>query len=64
MVASRIGEQLARMSEEEQRNIGAAEEQRARLLQERFDAQRAAARPRLAPTARDDWWDKATPEMI
>ncbi|CAN7546800.1 hypothetical protein LJR013_003908 [Pseudarthrobacter oxydans] len=64
MVAARIGEQLARMREEEQRNIAAAEEQRARQLQERFDAQRAAARAQLAPTARDDWWDKATPQMI
>ena len=64
MVAARIGEQLARMREEEQRNIAAAEEQRARQLQERFDAQRAAARAQLAPTARDDWWDKATPGMI
>ncbi len=64
MVAARIGEQLARMREEEQRNIAAAEEQRARQLQERFDAQRAAARAQLAPTARDDWWDKATPDMI
>jgi colicin import membrane protein len=64
MVAARIGEQLARMREEEQRNITAAEEQRARELQERFDAQRAAARAQLAPTARDDWWDKATPQMI
>jgi colicin import membrane protein len=64
MVASRIGEQLARMREEEQRNIAAAEEQRARQLQERFDAQRAAARAQLAPVARDDWWDKATPAMI
>lgn len=64
MVAARIGEQLARMREEEQRNIAAAEEQRARQLQERFDAQRAAARAQLAPTARDDWWNKATPDMI
>ncbi|MDE8669943.1 hypothetical protein PY310_15280 [Pseudarthrobacter sp. H3Y2-7] len=64
MVAARIGEQLARMREEEQRTIATAEEQRARLLQERFDAQRAAARAQLAPTARDDWWDKATPHMI
>jgi hypothetical protein len=64
MVASRIGEQLARMREEEQRTIAAAEEHRARQLQERFDAQRAAARAQLAPVARDDWWDKATPEMI
>jgi hypothetical protein len=64
MVASRIGEQLARMREEEQRTIATAEEHRARHLQERFDAQRAAARAQLAPTARDDWWDKATSEMI
>jgi colicin import membrane protein len=64
MVASRIGEQLARMREEDQRNIAAAEEQRARQLQERFDAQRAAARAQLAPPTRDDWWDKATPAMI
>jgi hypothetical protein len=64
MVAARIGEQLARMREEEQRNIAAAEEQRARQLHERFDAQRAAARAQLAPTAKDDWWDKATHVMI
>jgi colicin import membrane protein len=64
MVASRIGEQLARMREEDQRTIAAAEEHRARQLQERFDAERAAARAQLAPVARDDWWDKANPEMI
>ncbi|MDQ0823707.1 hypothetical protein QFZ69_004653 [Arthrobacter sp. V1I7] len=64
MVASRIGEQLARMREEDQRTIAASEEQRARQLQERFDAQRAAARAHLAPATRDDWWDKATPVMI
>jgi hypothetical protein len=64
MVAARIGEQLARLREEEQRTIAAAEEHRARELQERFDAQRAAARAQLAPVARDDWWDKATPAMI
>ncbi|MCW2763449.1 MAG: hypothetical protein JWR85_3650 [Marmoricola sp.] len=33
-------------------------------MSERFDAQRAAARAHLAPVARDDWWDKATPKMI
>jgi hypothetical protein len=64
MVASRIGEQLVRMREEEQRNIAAAEEQGARLLQGRFDAQRAAARAQLVPVDREDWWDKATPAMI
>lgn len=64
MVASRIGEQLAKTREQEQRNIAAAEEQWARELQERFDTQRAAARAQLAPVSREDWWDKATPEMI
>jgi hypothetical protein len=64
MVASRIGEQLARTREQEQRTIAAAEEQRARALQERFDAQRAAARVQLAPVSREDWWDKSSPEMI
>jgi colicin import membrane protein len=64
MVAARIGEQLARMREEEQRTIAAAEERRAGQLQERFVAQRAAARAQLAPTTQDDWWDKATPTMI
>jgi hypothetical protein len=64
MVAGRIGEQLARMREEDQRNMAAAEEHRARQLQERFDVQRAAARAQLAPATRDDWWDKATPAMI
>lgn len=64
MVANRIGEQLARMREQEQRTIAAAEEQRARELQEIFNAQRGAARAQLTPVAREDWWDKATPEMI
>jgi hypothetical protein len=64
MVASRIGEQLARMREQEQRTIAAAEEQRARELQERFDAQRVSARAQLAPATQEDWWNKATPEMI
>lgn len=64
MVAGRIGEQLARTREADQRTIAAAEEYRACQLQERFDTQRAAARAQLAPVARNDWWDEATPEMI
>ncbi|MDN3935655.1 hypothetical protein QWJ39_04935 [Arthrobacter sp. YD4] len=64
MVASRIGEQLARMREQEQPTIAAAEEQRARELQQRLFAQRAAARAQLAPVSREDWWDEASPEMI
>jgi hypothetical protein len=61
MVASRIGEQLARMREEEQRTIAAAEEQRARQLQERFDAQRAAAR--AASTKRPRHGRPTTPTL-
>ena len=64
MAAARIGEQLARMREQEQRNIQRAEEERARQLQDRFNASQAAARAQLEPVSRDDWWDKATPDMI
>ncbi len=64
MAAARIGEQLARMREEQQRSIQQAEETRARELQERFNASQAAARAQLDPVSRDEWWDKATPEMI
>lgn len=64
MAAARIGEQLARMREQEQRVIQQAEEHRARDLQDRFTASRAAARAQLDPVGGDDWWDKATPQMI
>ena len=64
MAAARIGEQLAKMREQDQREIQQAEEQRARQLQERFTASQAAARAQLEPVGREDWWDKATPEMI
>ena len=64
MAAARIGEQLARLREQEQRKIQQEEEQRARVLQERFTASQAAARAQLEPVRRDDWWDKATPAMV
>ncbi|MBG6191690.1 colicin import membrane protein [Arthrobacter sp. CAN_A212] len=64
MAAARIGEQLARMRKEQQRSIQQAEETRARELQDRFNASQAAARAQLDPVSRDDWWDKATPDMI
>lgn len=64
MAAARIGEQLARMREEQLRSIQQAEEARARELQERFNAAQAAAGAQLDPVSRDEWWDKATPEMI
>jgi hypothetical protein len=64
MAAARVGEQLARLREQEQRKIQQEEEQRARLLQERFTASQAAARAQLEPVSRDDWWDNATPAMV
>lgn len=64
MAAARIGEQLARMREQQQRSIQQAEEVQARELQDRFHASQAAARAQLDPVSRDDWWDKATPDMI
>ncbi|MDQ0867461.1 hypothetical protein [Arthrobacter globiformis] len=59
-VAGRLGEQLARTHEQELRRAQAAEEQQARELQARFDAERAAARAQLAPVIDNRWWDTAT----
>jgi colicin import membrane protein len=59
-VAGRLGEQLARAREQELRRAQAAEEQLARELQTRFDAERAAARAQLAPVMDSRWWDTAS----
>ncbi|SLK12910.1 hypothetical protein [Arthrobacter sp. P2b] len=58
-VAGRLGEQLARTREQELRRAQAVEEQQARELQTRFDAERAAARAQLAPVMDNRWWDTA-----
>jgi colicin import membrane protein len=59
-VAGRLGEQLARAREQELRRSQAAEEQQARELQARYDAERAAARAQLAPVMDNRWWDTAS----
>lgn len=59
-VAGRLGEQLARAREQELRRAQAAEEQQARQLQARLDAERAAARAQLAPVMNSRWWDTAS----
>lgn len=59
-VAGRLGEQLARTREQGLRRAQAAEEQQARELQARFDAERAAARAQLAPVMDNRWWDTAS----
>lgn len=62
--ASRVGEQLARAREQELRAAQARSEASARALQERFLAERAAARASLAVVHRDDWWSTATREEV
>lgn len=59
-VAGRVGEQLARARETALRRAQAVEEQQARELQARFDAERAAARAQLAPVMDNRWWDTAS----
>lgn len=59
-VAGRVGEQLARAREQELRRAQAAEDQHARELQARYDAERAAARAQLAPVMDNRWWDTAS----
>jgi colicin import membrane protein len=59
-VAGRLGEQLARAREQALRRAQAAEEQQARELQARFDAERSAARAQLAPVMDNRWWDTAS----
>jgi len=59
-VAGRLGEQLARTREQELCRAQAAEEQQARELQARYDAERAAARAQLAPVMDNRWWDTAS----
>lgn len=59
-VAGRLGEQLSRAREQTLRRAQTAEEQQARELQARFDAERAAARAQLAPVKDERWWNTAT----
>src|SRR6476620_3478097 len=59
-VAGRLGEQVARAREQALRRAQATEEQQARELQARFDAERAAARAQLAPLLDNHLWDTAS----
>ncbi|MFF2300696.1 hypothetical protein [Arthrobacter sp. NPDC058127] len=59
-VAGRLGEQMARASEQALRRAQADEEQQARELQARFDSERAAARAQLAPVMDNRWWNMAS----
>ncbi|WP_345043981.1 hypothetical protein [Georgenia daeguensis] len=63
-VGARLGEMLARAREEQKRRAEVAEEQHARELTARLQAEQAAARADLAPVFQPQWWDQAGPEGI
>lgn len=62
--AARVGEQLARMREQQARDAQARSEQARREHAERMTAERGAARASLAPVHRPEWWDSATAEDV
>lgn len=59
-VASQFGERLARLREEFARSRQSRAEQEHRELQNRFDAERGAARASLAVVDRPEWWNNAS----
>ena len=62
--AGRLGEQLARQREARLREAQASSEQAGRELQNRFNAEREAARAVVAPVYHEQWWDTAEPAEI
>lgn len=64
MAAGRIGEQIARIRENQLRHQEAATAHEQRDLQNRFNAERLAARAQLEVVKRGEWWDNARPEEI
>jgi hypothetical protein len=62
--AARMGEQLARMREQQAREAQARSEQAAREQAARMSAERDAARSSLAPVHRPEWWDTAQAEDV
>lgn len=62
--AARMGEQLARMREQQAREAQARSEQAAQEQAARMSAERDAARSALAPVHRPEWWDTAQAEDV
>ncbi len=62
--AARLGEQLARMREQQAREAQAHSEQAAREQAARMTAEREAARASLTPVHRQEWWDTTTAEDV
>lgn len=64
VVASHIGERVARMAEELRRALEARHLQEAREMESRIAAERDTARAMYANTDRSDWWEKSSPEQV
>lgn len=64
MVAGEVGQQVAQAITQNLAERQCASEDRARELQARYDAERAAARAETAVVHRPDWWDRATREQV
>ena len=62
--AGRMGENMARMREEQARRAEAVSVQRARETAAQFDQERAMARALVQPTREPAWWDRARPEDV
>lgn len=62
--AARMGEQLARIREQQAREAQARSAQAAGEYGARFAAERDAARSSLAPVHRPEWWDTAQAEDV
>lgn len=63
-VGGQLGQRGAQLLIQRRLDAQLASEERARELQARYDAERAAARSELAVVQRADWWDNASPDQI
>ena len=63
-VASHVGERAARERAERLREATRESQESVRTIREQIDRERGIARSALAPTARADWWERATPQQI
>lgn len=63
-LAGRIGEALARRMAERRQELTREQQERARQLQERYEAERAVMRTSLSGVEAEQWWEAATPEDI
>lgn len=62
--AGRMGENMARMREEQARRAEAVSMQRGRETAAQFDQERAMARALVQPAREPAWWDRARPEDV